>query len=114
MLSGGVIKLEGTEVSTGMEIESGGVLPGGMFEFIKVCANPNDGQFKVQFATDKKRDVEMQVIDGTGRILSFQRIESSLPGIHTVSMDVRNLAKGNYFVRLISEGSVLSKPVVIN
>jgi hypothetical protein len=56
----------------------------------------------------------MQVIDGTGRILSFQRIESSLPGIHTVSMDVRNLAKGNYFVRLISEGSVLSKPVVIN
>jgi len=37
----------------------------------------------------------------------------NLPGIHTVSMDASSLPKGNYFIRLVSDGQVLSKPVVL-
>jgi flagellar hook assembly protein FlgD len=85
----------------------------GMFEFLNVYPNPSTGEFSVSFANGSKRSVEIQVIDANGKVVYSIVKDSDLAGIHTVNMDASNLPKGNYFIRLISEGQALSKPVVL-
>jgi uncharacterized repeat protein (TIGR01451 family) len=102
-----------SDVTTPVEIIGGAGMRAGMFEFLNAYPNPSNGQFTVSYAIGSKRDVEIQVIDTNGQVLYSTVKDSSLPGIHNVNMDAANLPKGNYFVRLVSNGQVMSKPVVL-
>jgi len=113
LFTGSIAVSGSTGVTTAVVIEGGAGMRAGMFEFLNAYPNPSDGQFTLSYATGSKRDVEIQVIDTNGQVLYSTLKDSNLPGIHTVSMDASSLPKGNYFVRLVSDGQVLSKPVVI-
>ena len=113
LFSGSIAVSGSSDVSTAVVIEGGTGMRAGMFEFLNAYPNPNNGQFTVSYATGSKRDVQIQVIDANGRVLYATTRNNETPGIHTLNMDAANLPKGNYFVRLISDGQVLSKPVVL-
>jgi uncharacterized repeat protein (TIGR01451 family) len=110
----GAIDVSGsTGVTTAVVIEGGAGMRAGMFEFLNAFPNPSDGKFTLSYAVGSKRNVEIQLIDANGKVLHTTFKDSELPGIHTINMDATSVPKGNYFVRLISDGQVLSKPVVL-
>jgi flagellar hook assembly protein FlgD len=113
LFSGSISLTSSTGVTTDVEIEGGNGMRPGMFEFLNAYPNPSSGQFSLSYALGSKRDVEVQMIDANGQILYSRIHDSSMPGIHNISMDGTNLPKGNYFVRIISDGKMLSKPVIL-
>ncbi|MCX6226847.1 MAG: T9SS type A sorting domain-containing protein, partial [Bacteroidia bacterium] len=113
LFTGSIAVNESSDVTTAVVIEGGAGMRAGMFEFLTAYPNPSNGQFTLSYAIGSKRDVEIQVIDTNGKILYSTVKDSGLPGIHNISMDASSLPKGNYFVRLISDGQVLAKPVVL-
>jgi uncharacterized repeat protein (TIGR01451 family) len=113
LFTGSISVTASTGVTTAVEIEGGAGMRAGMFEFLNAYPNPSDGKFTLSYAIGSKRDVEVQVIDASGQVLYSTFRDSSLPGIHNINMDAAGLPKGNYFVRLVSNGQVLSKPIVL-
>jgi hypothetical protein len=109
----GSIAVSGSTGVTTAVIEGGAGMRSGMFEFLNAYPNPSDGQFTLSYATGSKRNIDIQVIDSNGQVLYSIMKDSSLPGIHSVSMDASSLPKGNYFVRLVSDGQILSKPIIL-
>jgi uncharacterized repeat protein (TIGR01451 family) len=112
LFTGSIAVSSSSDVSTAI-IEPGTGMSSGMFEFLNAYPNPTDGQFNLSFAIGSQRNVEIQMIDGSGQVLHSTLKPSSLPGIHTISMDAGYLPKGNYFVRIVSDGKVLSKPIIL-
>lgn len=113
LFTGSIAVSGSTGVTTAVVIEEGAGMRAGMLEFLNAYPNPSTGLFTLSYATGSKRKVEIQVIDALGQVLYSTMKDFELPGIHMVNMDASGLPKGNYFVRLVSDGQVLSKPVVI-
>jgi hypothetical protein len=109
----GSIDVSGSTGVTTAIIEEGAGMRAGMFEFLNAYPNPTGGQFTLTYATGSKRDLDIQIIDTNGQVLFSTFKDSSLPGIHHVNMDATGLPKGNYFVRLVSEGQSLTKPIIL-
>jgi hypothetical protein len=113
LFTGSIAVTISSDVSTAVQIEGGTGMRAGMFEFLNAYPNPTDGKFTLSYAIGSKRNVEIQLIDTNGQVLHSTIHDSSLPGIHNVNMDAGYLPKGNYFVRLISDGQVLAKPFIL-
>ncbi len=113
LFSGSIAVSGSSDVSTAVVIEQGNGMRPGTFEFLNAFPNPTGGQFTLSYALGSTQDVEIQMIDTNGQVLYSTIKNSSMPGIHNINMDATSLPKGNYFVRLISDGQVLSKSVVL-
>ena len=113
LFTGSISLTNSTGVTTDVEINGGMGMRAGTFDFLNAYPNPSGGQFSVSFAVGSKRDVEVQLVDTNGQVLYSKIQDSNLPGIHNISMDASSLPKGNYYVRLVSDGQVLSKPVIL-
>jgi uncharacterized repeat protein (TIGR01451 family) len=84
-----------------------------MFEFINLYPNPSNGSFRVTYATGNQQDVEIRLVNPLGQTIRVLRPDESMPGIHNMDIDARDLAGGMYRVFLYSEGEVRSRSVVI-
>jgi len=71
---------------------------------VSVTPNPNNGIFKVSFASPSATQLHLNVIDVTGRIVSTTLVNATT-GKNEVSVNVSQVAKnGVYFVTLQGEG----------
>ncbi len=114
ILFAGSIEVTGSsDVSTAVVIESGPGMRAGTFEFMNAYPNPGNGQFTISYATGSRRNVFIEVISTQGQVLYSTNNSNVMPGIHNVNLDATNLPKGSYFIRLVSDGQVLAKAVVV-
>ena len=77
----------------------------------KIYPNPNNGLFNVRLTGNGNADVQMQIVDMQGKVLTAKtlgRIEGEL--VEEVNM---NLAAGVYFVKVIRDGNLSVKRVVV-
>lgn len=79
---------------------------------IKVYPNPNDGQFRLEIGELPVGTSSLGVLDLTGREVFRKSIEGN-GSAYTADLDLRNLAKGVYYLELRSEtGRMVSKLVI--
>ena len=74
--------------------------------------NPATEEFNVLFTIDKRRKINLSLIDVTGRIL-MQRIISALPGENQIKINASELSRGIYFASMIYDNEKQMIKVII-
>jgi len=82
----------------------------GLTDFV-VYPNPASDVINVNFNA-KEADYSIQILDLQGRVLNASTL-SNANGFQTVTFATANLAKGNYIVRIASNGFTSTKSVVV-
>lgn len=77
---------------------------------ISIAPNPNNGTFNIQFK-DLSSGYSVEVFDVSGRILYQNNFNASSDLLQTVKLE--DSAKGVYFVNLKSNGTLLTKKIII-
>lgn len=74
----------------------------------------NGENVNIEFYLPNKTKMKIEIIDGSGRtvLVPVNDIETSA-GYGSQKVSTNGLAKGNYFIRMTAEGSVKTKPIVI-
>ena len=78
---------------------------------LSIYPNPNNGQFTVSFEFAEQKDVVVEMIDVSGRVISALSQENVL----TFKQELGDgeLADGIYFVRITTEDGVVTKKIVV-
>lgn len=74
--------------------------------------NPATEEFNVLFTIDKRRKINLSLIDVTGRVL-MQRIISALPGENQIKINASELSSGIYFASMIYDNEKQMIKVII-
>ncbi|MFO7723236.1 MAG: lamin tail domain-containing protein, partial [Bacteroidales bacterium] len=101
---------EGTGVVNVTAIDCSGIDDPNAGNVLTFWPNPSDGNFfvKIKGITG---DASLKVINSTGQAISNELI--TIDGELVKEFNLGNLAPGIYFVRLITETDVITKPVII-
>ena len=87
---------------TGIEEESA--------KIFTIYPNPNNGFFKVEFATTTNQKTTLTLVDALGRIIHSQEIAMNEKSL---SITLPKISAGVYVVQIISEGKVYTKQLII-
>ena len=87
---------------TGIEEESA--------KIFTIYPNPNNGSFKVEFATTTNQKTTLTLVDALGRIIHSQEIAMNEKSL---SISLPKISAGVYVVQIISEGKVYTKQLII-
>jgi hypothetical protein len=77
----------------------------------EVFPNPNNGNFNIDFSSDKKQNVLVQVLDVLGKVVFEEYSGEVYSKRQTIS--IANNSSGIYFVRLTGKDFVLTKKVMV-
>ncbi|XZF15681.1 T9SS type A sorting domain-containing protein [Chitinophagaceae bacterium MMS25-I14] len=66
---------------------------------LMVYPNPSDGIFNISFKTNTSEAYQLTVTDISGRI-SYEQSRNAVAGTNQSNVDLRNLSKGIYFIRV--------------
>ncbi len=80
-----------------------------VFSDVSIFPNPTSGKSVLQFALKESSKIIIQILDQTGRIIKSHSQKSST-GFNRLELNLENIAKGIYFVRIETErGSTILK-----
>lgn len=71
---------------------------------VSVYPNPAQNAITVSFYEDEDTEINLQIVDYTGRIV-YEESLKSLRGTNFATLSLSNLAKGVYYIQLIDTGS---------
>jgi Zn-dependent metalloprotease len=90
-----------------------GVIENKLIEEFVVYPNPNNGVFSVQFTSNSKQKVKLEVYNILGGLVSSE-YKSIKVGLNQIEVDISNQTKGIYFVKLTSGESTNVVRIVKN
>lgn len=79
--------------------------------FMNVVPNPNEGQFSLNYITDRNEEIVINVLDVTGRVV-YTRNANVTEGRNAVMLDMQRLSAGSYTVQVIGH-KVLTSEVIV-
>lgn len=74
--------------------------------------NPSNGQFNITITGVKGNNIQMQILDISGKVVYVTELEH-LTESYVTTIDLRHLSMGTYMVRLISDTGTLTGRIVI-
>ncbi|WP_338764650.1 BspA family leucine-rich repeat surface protein [Bernardetia sp. ABR2-2B] len=90
------------DIQTGIEEESAKVF--------SIYPNPNNGSFKVEFATTTNQKTNLVLVDGLGRTIYSKELSMNQK---ITSITLPKISAGVYVVQIVSQGKVYTKQLVI-
>ena len=78
---------------------------------LSLYPNPNDGQFTLSFEFSKSKDVTIEVLDVTGRIIYSEK--ATAISSYRKDLDLTSAESGMYQVRIITNDGVVTKKIVV-
>lgn len=81
-------------------------------EIIAIYPNPSNGNLTMSFSKEINHNLKIEIVDLLGRI-SFSKLYENLIS-NEIKIDVNHLAKGSYFVKIISDNEFITKKIIIN
>ncbi len=79
---------------------------------LAVFSNPSDGTFQVQFTLPDAGDTYVSISDVNGKAVYEENL-SNFSGTYQRSIDLGDMAKGTYFVRVMQNGYTATQTVII-
>jgi hypothetical protein len=79
---------------------------------VSIYPNPTDGIFSVEFSGNTGENLEMRILDMTGRIVVSETF-IGISGSHVEKVDISQNESGVYVINLFGEnGLILSKRII--
>ena len=79
----------------------------------QVYPNPSDGIFNISFNVEKTNNIEIKIIDLTGRTV-FTDNQNNYSGIYKKQIDISSFAKGTYILNIKSGNKIKTEKIVLN
>jgi len=80
---------------------------------IKIYPIPSSESINIELNSDKHQQLDIQIIDLSGRIIFFDKHEI-IKGINSFSIEVSKFAKGIYYLNLSSDDGNIIRKIVAN
>ncbi|MCF8333277.1 MAG: T9SS type A sorting domain-containing protein [Bacteroidales bacterium] len=80
---------------------------------VEVYPNPNDGSFNLLMQTDSPQKATIQIVDQNGKQV-YNLKEISISGEYKKEMDLNHLADGVYFLKVITNGELFTRKIIIS
>lgn len=77
-----------------------------------VFPNPCIGSVVVNLTLHAREDIELHVLDATGRLIKKQSIRSMNPGMHRIPVELGDFPAGVYFINISSRSMVLTRKMI--
>jgi hypothetical protein len=81
---------------------------------IKAYPNPTNSGITIDFALQKKENVQLRIVDITGKVILSENIGNREAGTYSEKLDCSGLADGLYFVNLKTETQNRTAKIVIS
>lgn len=94
-----IVTVEETESALSMEMN--------------IFPNPASNEVSVRYTLETASDVEIHLLDETGRIVRTTQRKHVMPGETTEHLNISGLAAGNYYIRLRSGEIIETKAIII-
>ncbi len=78
---------------------------------LNVYPNPNDGSFIISLDSPSRQLFSIKVMSPIGQVVSDLKIETD--GVSQIPIDITNVAKGMYFIKIQSDKELLTKRIFI-
>ena len=75
--------------------------------------NPTNGKLKLNFRSDKKGDITIQVLDDNSMEVFSEKL-NDFEGEYSREIDLGSKSKGNYFLKIIQGEKSLTKKIILN
>lgn len=76
--------------------------------------NPAKGEVSLSFYLEKSQEINLEILDAKGKLVkSLLRESNYLPGNHSISFELEDLASGMYSIRLSNAELLLSRSLLI-
>lgn len=79
---------------------------------LNLFPNPSNGRFSLTFSLKVDADIQLEILDATGRLIKVLDEVSTIAGEHTLSYDFKG-NPGVYFIRAIVDGTQSMKKLII-
>ena len=99
-----------TEIEEEIEIDNPNQLE---FQSMDLYPNPNNGTFTLNFQTDSKEAITVQVLSIQGKEVFREEIKD-FSGSYTKKIDITNQAKGVYFLNILQGEQKMTKKLIYN
>ena len=80
---------------------------------LTIYPNPSRDIFNISFISESIQRLDIRIINQLGEII-FDDIHEKFVGEYTKSVNLKNYAKGVYFLEIITDGGVVNKKLVLN
>jgi alpha-L-arabinofuranosidase len=81
---------------------------------LRIYPNPVSQQAVIQYSVEKPTRISVELYSQNGRLVKVLKSRNVVPGDYRQSLNVSQLVSGVYFVRIISNGGVVTQQIVIN
>ncbi len=75
--------------------------------------NPAGEHVKVVFSNQQIEDMELRILDQSGRTLTEKKLDNVYPGEHELSFDLSGFASGHYYIILSNGKSNLTRKLIL-
>lgn len=82
------------------------------FKELKIYPNPNTGEFVISFYTEEHENLNIKIIDPTGRMVFYNKYNNYL-GHFNKKIQLQSLVKGSYFVNITSNTKNVTKSIIV-
>jgi hypothetical protein len=82
------------------------------FEDLTVSPNPTSGAINIRFTVQEIQQVKVEVQSMTG-ITVYSEVVNNLSGTFDKQVDLSNLAKGIYILRLVSDAGIRTEKIIV-
>jgi len=82
-------------------------------DIVVIAPNPNNGNFAINYVTDKNKKVTVKIIDGVGRVI-YNKQEAVNNGFNNINVDIENLSTGIYLLELTSGNTRVLEKLLID
>ena len=80
---------------------------------INLYPNPSKGEATINYTLNSESQVTIDITDLNGKLISVQVNEKALVGHYSKQLDLQNIEKGIYLVRLKSNGKQINRKLII-
>jgi hypothetical protein len=78
-----------------------------------IFPNPSSGEISIAFDTRKKLDLNIKLVDISGRVVRDLGDRVSVSGKETLHMDLTDLSSGVYFLRLLNPANGIQESIQV-
>ena len=77
-----------------------------------IFPNPVSNSLKIQYKLSKEDKICIALYDVFGKLILEKKFGEQLPGSHTEILDLTNIPKGNYGLRIVGQNQSITKNVI--
>jgi hypothetical protein len=81
---------------------------------LTIYPNPTSGNLQVQFKLDRVKNIQIEILDLSGKRVWSKKSQEYYPGENALEVDMKSFLNGIYFLKVISDQEISTFKILKN